>query len=185
MWAGVAAAALTVVSASPGLVLNLRYATPDNFTHERLYDVPACKLQTGTARRLERAAADLLSQGYKLEVWDCYRPLAVQKKMWALVPDTRYVANPTTGSRHNRGASVDVTLSGQDLGSQFDEFGPRSHRNAAGLSDAAKRHREVLSRAMQRQGFVPLATEWWHFDDPHWAQYPLLDEPLAAPAPAR
>ena len=172
----------------PRVVIDMRYATPDNFTKTTLYPAGRCLLRSAVAKRLSLVQTDLEAQGLGLKAWDCYRPLSIQKKFWALVPDTRYVADPKKGSRHNRGAAVDVTLvdaGGRDLEmpTRFDDFSQRAHRDWLGAAPAALRNRQILESAMARHGFVGLATEWWHFDAKGFARYPVLDEPLDPPTP--
>ncbi|MGZ3442427.1 MAG: M15 family metallopeptidase, partial [Polyangia bacterium] len=103
--------------------------------------------------------------------------------MWRLVPDERYVSDPAKGSRHNRGAAVDVTLADErgrplPMPSAYDEFTERAHRDYAGGSDGERANRALLDEVMTRHGFVGLPTEWWHFDAADWQSYPILDEPL-------
>ena len=165
------------------MVVDLRYATPDNFTGQTLYSFSECYLCGPVARRLAAVQSRLRKNGLGLKMWDCYRPLSVQKKLWELMPDERYVANPKTGSRHNRGASVDVTLvdqTGKELSmpTAFDDFSPRAHQAFNDLPAEMKHNRETLRRAMEAEGFVSLPTEWWHFDDPGWNTYALRDDPL-------
>ncbi len=169
-----------VSSVDSTIVIDLRYATPDNFTGQVLYKTPRCFLRKSVAERLARVQKKLRKRGLGLKIWDGYRPLSVQKKMWALVPDSRYVANPKHGSRHNRGAAVDVTLvdsTGRELHmpTGFDNFTSRAHRNWAGSDTLAIHNREILEKAMTSEGFIPLSTEWWHFDAPNWKSYPIED----------
>ena len=168
----------------PDIVVDLKYATTDNFTGQVLYDVPRCFLRRATAERLARVQARLRKLGLGLKIWDGYRPRSVQWKMWKLVPDPRYVADPHRGSRHNRGAAVDVTLvdsTGRELEmpTGFDDFTEKAHRDYQGASATALRNRALLEQVMTAEGFVPLPTEWWHFDDPDWRKYDLLDVPLS------
>lgn len=161
----------------------MRYATPENFLGRAVYDAPRCLLVPDAARRLLAAERDLERQGYRLIVWDCYRPRSVQYAMWEILPDPTYVADPVRGSRHNRGAAVDVGLRSIDgsavpLPTEHDDFSPRAHRDATGLPAAAIANRERLERAMIGAGWLPLPNEWWHFDAPGWERYPLRDEPL-------
>ncbi len=175
---------INVKKLAPGIVVDIRYATTDNFAHQKLYPVgDVCLLCEPAAERLARVQRNLEKQGLGLKVWDCYRPISVQKKLWDIVPDDRYVANPKTGSRHNRGASVDLTLvdkNGDELEmpTVFDEFSEKAHRNFMDLPAAALKNRALLQSAMEAEGFLPLPTEWWHFDSPEWSQYALRDEPL-------
>src|SRR5437588_4361770 len=177
-----------VARAIPTIRLQLRYASVDNFTHTRVYPVARCLLRRGVVERLARVQADLASRKLGLELWDCYRTMRVQRKFFAIQPDPRYVADPAKGSRHNRGPAVAVTLVDArgrelDLGTGFDDFSPRAHRDTPGLGDEARRNRAILDGAMQRAGFLPFATEWWHFDAPDWETFPLADVPLEAIVP--
>ena len=176
-------ALVEVVTLTPRLRLDLRYATARNFTHQRLYAHARCLLQAPVAARLGDVERELRARGLGLLVFDCYRPLSVQRRMWALVPDERYVSDPAKGSRHNRGAAVDVTVvdgRGHPLAmpSDYDDFSVRAHRDYAGGSDEARANRALLEAVMARHGFVGLPTEWWHFDAAEWQSYPISDEPL-------
>ena len=167
----------------PQLRLDIHYATTDNFTHDKLYAHARCLLHDAVARRLADVQRELRARGLGLVVYDCYRPLSVQKRMWALVPDERYVADPAKGSRHNRGAAVDLALvdkrgRGLPMPSAYDEFSERAHRDFAGGTDVERANRALLQDVMQRHGFVGLPTEWWHFDAAEWQTYPIADEPL-------
>ena len=168
-----------VHSVNSHVILDIRYATTNNFTGQKVYDSASCLLRASTARKLSDAQRELEQSGLGLKVYDCYRPMAVQHKFWKLVPDERYVANPAKGSRHNRGAAVDLTLvdrSGQELPmpTPFDDFTDKAHRNYAQLPFEALKNRALLEQIMTRHGFVGLPTEWWHFDDAEWASYPII-----------
>jgi beta-N-acetylhexosaminidase/D-alanyl-D-alanine dipeptidase len=172
-----------VATAAPGVRLELRYATADNFTHQVVYPAARCLLRREVAERLLRVQTALTERKLGLKLWDCYRPLSVQRKFWALVPDARYVANPAKGSRHNRGAAVDLTLvdaAGRelDMGTAFDDFSERAHRDARDVTAAARANRATLEAAMAAEGFVGMPTEWWHFDYGDWRKYPIADVPL-------
>ena len=116
-----------------------------------------------------------------LKIFDGYRPFSVQQRMWHLVPDERYVSNPSNNrGRHTRGTAVDVTLVdrvGNELPmpSYYDEFSERSHRNYTQGSSETIHNRDVLENVMCKAGFIPYAYEWWHFDWKDWQQYPVLD----------
>ncbi len=172
-----------VTKISPGIKLDIRYATDSNFTHQRLYPVAKCYLRQEAAESLAAVQKDLRKMGLGLLVFDGYRPLSVQKKMWEILPDTSYVADPAKGSRHNRGTAVDVTLI-DTLGHQlqmptgFDNFTERAHRDFMDLPENVAENRELLQRVMERHGFVGLSTEWWHFDLKDWRKYPVADLPL-------
>src|SRR5690606_12260808 len=143
----------------PDVVVDLRYATPDNFVGEQLYpDGARCLLRRDTLERLTVAADALREKGYRIKLWDCYRPLAVQWKMWKRFPKPGYVANPERGSHHNRGAAVDLTLmtmEGQEveMPTPYDSFQRAAHQGYTGGSDASRRHRGILRRAMEEAGF--------------------------------
>ncbi len=181
---------VNLAAVDPTIQLDLRYATTDNFTGVALYPVARCLLRRDAADRLARVQRRLRADGFGLLVWDCYRPLSVQERLWALVPDERYVARPErrdgrplAGSKHNRGAAVDVTLvdaTGKklEMPTGFDDFGERAHRGASAVPAVARANAARLESAMTAEGFEPLATEWWHFDAPGWQVYQLLDVPL-------
>ena len=186
-----------VATLDPTIRLDLRYAGPDNFTGLAVYPAARCLLRRDAAERLVRVQRRLQADGLGLLLWDCYRPFSIQERFWALVPDARYVARPErragqpiTGSKHNRGAAVDVTLvdaAGTPLRmpTGFDDFSARAHRGAP-APRAARANAARLEAAMTAEGFEPFPTEWWHFDAPGWQGYGLLDAPFAAtPTDAR
>ena len=165
---------------------DIRYATTSNFMHRALYPEPRCLLRESTAQKLLAADKELRGSGLALKVFDCYRPLSVQRLMWEIVPDERYVANPAKGSRHNRGAAVDLTLvdavSGAELWmpTPYDEFTESAHRSFSALPPEPIANRKRLEDLMTRHGFVGLPTEWWHFDDTDWESSAVLDIAFAS-----
>lgn len=166
----------------PDAVLDIRYATADNFTGQVLYPAATCKLRRAVATRLVKAAAVLRKQQRRLLIWDCYRPSSIQHVLWKLVPDPRYVADPKVGSKHNRGAAVDVAVVDHDgkplpLPTKFDDFSKAAHRDRALVGTKGAEARR-LAKAMRAAGFTGMPTEWWHFDAPDSARYALSDEPL-------
>ena len=179
-----------ITALAPDIKLDIRYATPDNFTHVTVYPAPRCYLRADVAKRLAAVQADLKAQGLGLKVYDCYRPFSIQKKFWALVPNEDWVAKPVekdgkpaTGSKHNRGAAVDLTLvdaAGNELPmpSGFDDFTDKARRDYSGGDPAARANSKRLEAAMAKAGFDPLPSEWWHFDGPGWQGYELLDVPF-------
>jgi len=172
----------------PDSVVDMRYATADNFLHRKVYPVARCLLRRDVAERLAHAAARLRAEGYRLLLWDCYRPRSVQWEMWKLVTDTRYVADPRRGSNHNRAAAVDLSLVTADgrpveMPTAFDSFEERAFAAAVeGVSQEAQQNRARLRRAMVAEGFRVRRTEWWHFDASDAGSYPVLDEPLETAA---
>jgi beta-N-acetylhexosaminidase/D-alanyl-D-alanine dipeptidase len=185
-----AAGLVDVTKAAPDVKLDIRYATPNNFTKVAVYPAAKCYLRADVAARLARVQADLEKQGLGLKVYDCYRPFSIQKKFWALVPNEDWVAKPVekdgkpaTGSKHNRGAAVDLTLvdaAGNELPmpSGFDDFTEKARRDYTGGDKAALANSKKLEAAMRKEGFEPLPSEWWHFDGPGWQGYELLDAPI-------
>lgn len=168
----------------PGLVLDLRYATENNFLKRRLYRAPRCLLRPSVAARLAAAQAALRPLGFGLKVFDCYRPLSAQKIMWDAVPQRGLVAPPALGgSNHNRGAAVDASLVRLDgspvpMPTDFDDFSKAARINSKLPTREAQRHREILQSAMTAAGFKLMFMEWWHFDDPDARRFRALDDPL-------
>ncbi|MGE0547222.1 MAG: M15 family metallopeptidase [Kofleriaceae bacterium] len=171
-----------VRSMIPDAVIDMRYATANNFTGRVLYPSATCKLRRAVVQRLANAAAILRAQRRRLVIWDCYRPASIQHELWKLVPDPRYVADPKRGSKHSRGAAVDVAVVASDgspvvLPTEFDDFSKAAHRRHA-LAGPTGAEARKLERAMTKAGFIGMPTEWWHFDAADSAKYPLSDEPL-------
>jgi D-alanyl-D-alanine dipeptidase len=171
-----------VAALIPDAVIDIRYATEDNFTKTKLYPTAVCKLRRSVATRLVKAAKALRKHGRRFVIWDCYRPSSIQDTLWKLVPDERYVANPAKGSRHSRGAAVDVGLVDTDgkpvtLPTKFDDFSEAAHRDKALEGEQGAEARR-LEAAMKAAGFVGMPTEWWHFDAPDAAKFPLANDPL-------
>jgi D-alanyl-D-alanine dipeptidase len=164
---------------NPRIRLELRYATADNFVGKAMYRTSKCFLRREVAGRLSKVQEELEKLGLGLKVWDGYRPLSVQKEFWKLVPDERYVASPVKGSRHNRGAAVDVTLVDREgkefeMPTKYDDFSEAAGAFAP-CSERAGENRKVLQRAMKAHGFEIFPTEWWHFDAVGWQKYEVLD----------
>jgi zinc D-Ala-D-Ala dipeptidase len=177
-----------VLAVAPTVRCELAYASADSFTHRVLYDGDTCLLRPAVAARLARVQTRLAASGLGLVVLDAYRPLSVQRFMWSLLPDERFVADPAKGSKHNRGTAVDVTLAELATGRRlamptpFDDFSAAAARGAPCANPEQCRNRDALQAAMEAEGFIGLATEWWHFDDPDWQRYGLLDVPLGRAA---
>jgi len=166
------------------IAYDFRYADTNNFIHEKVYPCVQCLLRKEVALALVQANASLLPKGYRLRLFDCYRPLSVQHKMWKIFPDGRYVANPhTSGSIHNRGGAVDVTLellegSVVDMGTDFDHFGKEAHTSYTSFKQEIIAHRKLLQDAMIAAGFAPLKTEWWHFNFGESKKYSISNVPF-------
>ncbi len=171
---------VNLASLQAGFVIDARYATTQNITGRRLYPANELYLAPEAAARLVRVQQKLKAQGMGLKLFDAYRPLSVQQRLWDQMPDERYVANPAKGSRHNRGYAVDVTLvddKGQELPmpTAFDEFSKKAHLDYQDLPAEVLKNRATLQEVMRGEQFEPLATEWWHFDAPGWQQQPVMD----------
>jgi zinc D-Ala-D-Ala dipeptidase len=148
---------------------DIKYATTDNFLNEPVYDCEACYLRYKTVVALLAAQEDFSKLGYRLKIFDCYRPLDVQKKMWAILPGTNYVANPAKGSVHNRGGAVDLTLVDSfgielDMGTPFDFFGPEAHHTFTNLPESVLANRKLLKETMEKHNFKSIYSEWWHYN---------------------
>lgn len=148
---------------------DLRYATTNNFLKAKVYDCAECYTRVKTAKALLKANTALMKKGYKIKFFDCYRPNAVQYKMWAIVPNPQYVANPVKGSIHNKGGAVDitlVTLDGEevDMGTDFDFFGKKAYHDTMNLPIEILENRKVLKETMESYGFWSIRTEWWHYN---------------------
>ncbi|MGB3267577.1 MAG: M15 family metallopeptidase [Microcoleus sp.] len=170
---------------NPNIRLDIRYATANNFLKRKLYSQAKCALRSSVAQKLALVQTDLEKIGLGLKVYDCYRPFSVTEQMWKVMPDPRYVANPARGSRHNRGAAVDLTLvdrTGKELEmpTPYDDFTEKAHGDYQGGSAQSRKNRQVLKDAMKKHGFIGITTEWWHFDSEDWQKFAILDISLGA-----
>lgn len=164
-----------------GFSYDIRYATSNNFLEEAFYECATCYLRTEVAQALREANHYFCEQGYKILLYDCYRPVSAQKKMWAVYPNPQYVANPYgSGSIHNRGAAVDLTLVKLDgtpvnMGTDYDFFGKEAHIDNKDLPDEVLKNRKILQTGMRLFGFETIRTEWWHFNYKKNYSYPIID----------
>ncbi len=155
----------------PDIYVSLPYATSDNFTHEQLYDFTDAYLRRGTAEKLKAAQATVASHELSLLILDAYRPASAQWKMWRILPDDDFVANPERGySRHTRGCAVDVSLVTSDgcpvpMPSEFDDFTGKAKREYDRLDEETRFNITLLEKAMMDAGFNAYINEWWHFND--------------------
>lgn len=165
----------------PGLRSDIKYATAENFTGEVLYKRPDLYLRKEAATQLKLVADSLDKLGIGLLIFDAYRPYAATLKMWQIISDDRYAANPANGSGHNRGIAVDLTLVNKSTGialampTAFDSFSDSAHYAFTQLDSTVLYNRALLKNVMSHFGFVPLPTEWWHFSLPQPKKYPLMD----------
>lgn len=160
---------VSLKSLSEDFLFELKYATDDNFLHQAVYDCGECYLHRRTAEALVKANEEFKRLGYRIKLFDCYRPLSVQKKMWKILPGTHYVANPAKGSKHNRGAAVDLTLVDKngkelDMGTPFDFFGARAHHTFTTLPKEVLQNRKLLKETLNKYQFKSIYSEWWHYE---------------------
>lgn len=172
-----------IIGLDPTIRLDVRYATKNNFLGRAVYKQARAFLQRPAAEALVRVNAALRQQGYGLVIFDGYRPWAVTKTFWDSTPvDKReFVADPSRGSRHNRGCAVDLTMFDLKTGkqvmmpSEYDEMTERSHINYQCATPEASRLRDLLRAAMEAEGFTVYEPEWWHYDYKDWREYPILN----------
>lgn len=173
-----------VLTKIPNIILDIRYATKNNFTRSIVYPQAKCYLRRNAAQALKKVQTELEKKHLGLKIFDAYRPYSAQQIFWNLCPDPRYVADPAKGSKHNRGSAVDLTLvdlktkKELEMPSAFDDFTEKAHRTYNTMNPAAAKNCKLLEDCMVKYGFVPFATEWWHFDFKTWEQFDLLDVPF-------
>lgn len=152
-----------------GIILDLRYATENNFTKKQIYDCPRCFFRKEVAEKIVAVHQDLRERyGFGIKLFDCYRPSAYQKRLWEIVPDPDYVTPPVKGSVHSRGMAVDLTIVDKkgkelDMGTAFDFFGKEAHTDYYELPDNVLKNRQLLKKIMEIHGFRGIRTEWWHY----------------------
>jgi D-alanyl-D-alanine dipeptidase len=175
-----------LVKLDPTILLDIRYATPNNFAGQKVYTQARAFLQRPAAEALLRVHRKLEAQGLGLLIFDGYRPWSVTKIFWDITPPEKrnFVANPKSGSKHNRGCAVDLTLFDRKTGkplpmpSEYDEFSERAYMAYSGGTEEQNRNRELLRAAMEAEGFAVVAHEWWHFDYKDWRKYRIENIPF-------
>ncbi len=172
---------IDITKVIPNIKVDCVYATTRNFTGKQIYLKPICYLLKPVAKQLAKVQKELEKQGLGLHVWDAYRPLPAQKRLWDACPDERYVAPPSKGGYHTRGIAVDLTIrrleDGKllEMGTYHDDFTEKAHADCPDISDEAKRNRKMLCDLMVKHGFEPYRYEWWHFNFKGWQNYPVLE----------
>jgi zinc D-Ala-D-Ala dipeptidase len=167
----------------PGIILDLRYATDSNFLHKKLYpdNTRTTFLRKPAYQALDSVAMDLGRRGLVLVIFDAYRPYSVTEMFWKSVKDERYAANPAKGSGHNRGISVDLTLADAKthqlllMPTDFDNFSDSAYQNFNNLDAKRLSNRNLLRQTMEKYGFIPLFSEWWHYSWPETGDFEVLD----------
>ncbi len=171
---------------SLGIPIDIRYATANNFMKQQLYPVAKAYLRAPAARALAEVQKELAARGVGIKVFDAYRPYRVTVAMWEPIKNPDYVADPAKGSRHNRGAAVDLTLIDLKTGAElpmptpYDDFTSRASHGFADLPPDVLHNRTLLREIMTKHGFEPLPSEWWHYDFRGWERFELMDVPLDA-----
>lgn len=173
---------MNILNCLPDIVLDLRYATSNNFMKQKLYPaIHTTYLRRAPALALQKVAVELKKENLTLKIFDAYRPYSVTEKMWEAVKDDRYAADPSKGSGHNRGIAVDLTLvdintkKELSMGTGFDNFSDTAHTNFMELSTPILHNRNLLKSVMEKYGFISLDTEWWHFSLQNATGFELLD----------
>lgn len=181
-------ALLEITAAQHHVLIDLVYATPNNLTGRPVYRTARCLLHPDAEACLRKAAALAAPAGLRLKIFDAYRPPQAQEVLWRHLPDPRYVADIAQGSSHSRGVAIDVTLVDDegrelDMGTDFDTMTDLSHHFHADVAAAAQRNRLLLLALMSEAGFRRIDSEWWHYELPDAAAYPLLsDDTLLLPS---
>lgn len=168
---------VNIASLDADILIDMRYATTNNFVKAKMYDCGQCYLRDRVAKALLRAEAELKQKGMHFKMFDCYRPKPYQQRLWDKVPDARYVTPPAKGSMHGRGAAVDLTIvdaqgNELDMGTPFDFFGEEAYHDYTQHSPTVRENRALLLGLMEKHGFEPTRTEWWHYSYPK-GTYPL------------
>jgi zinc D-Ala-D-Ala dipeptidase len=167
----------------PGIILDLRYASGNNFMHKKLYpgNIKTTFLRKPVYQALDSVSRELAGRGMVLVIFDAYRPYGVTEAIWENIKDDRYAANPAKGSGHNRGIAVDLALADSRthqlllMPTGFDNFSDSARQDFMGLDAKRITNREILKQTMVKFGFIPLSTEWWHYSWPHPEIFDVMD----------
>jgi zinc D-Ala-D-Ala dipeptidase len=159
---------LVKIENSARFIIDIRYATANNFTGKPIYKRPDAWLHKNAIEALNKAADIAYHLGYQVRIFDAYRPIEVQQALWNHTPDPEFLSDPVTGSvPHCRGVAVDLTLVKQgkdlDMGTEFDDFSPKSHHSYMGFSDEILHNRLLLMGIMTTSGWDFYRNEWWHY----------------------
>jgi len=175
---------IEIKKAIPSVVLDIRYATKNNFMKEVMYNQPKAFARKPVVEQLKKIQAILSKKGYGLKIFDAYRPYAITLAFWEKASDKNFVANPAKGSKHNRGCAVDLTIidlkTGKDvqMPTPYDSFEEAAAPHYNKLPEQVIKNRDFLINTMQANGFKVIYNEWWHFDFNGWQNYNLMDIPF-------
>jgi zinc D-Ala-D-Ala dipeptidase len=165
----------------PGIVLDIRYATTNNFTREKIYNLPRAYARKPVAEALKKAQEEFAKHGVSIKIYDAYRPYSATVKFYEVYRDTTYVASPFKGSRHNRGCAIDMTLidlkTGEELKmpTEYDSFKKEAWPSTPVKDPLIKKNRDLIISVMEKHGFKVNASEWWHFDFTGWQKFEVMD----------
>jgi D-alanyl-D-alanine dipeptidase len=165
----------------PGIKLDVRYATTNNFTKEKIYNLARAYARKPVAESLKKAQVEFNKLGYGIKIFDAYRPYAATVKFYEVYRDTTYVASPYRGSRHNRGCAIDMTIfdlkTGEDLPmpTEYDSFRKEAWPSTPVQDPVIKKNRDLIISVMQKHGFKVNGSEWWHFDFIGWQKFDVMD----------
>ena len=165
----------------PGLKLDIRYATANNFTKQQIYNLPKAYARRPVAEALLKIQNELKKQGLGIKIFDAYRPYKATVRFYEVYGDTTYVASPYRGSRHNRGCALDLTLIDLDTGEElqmptgYDAFTKEAWPSTPVKDPAVRKNRQLLINVMEKYGFKVNASEWWHFDFSGWKRFEVMD----------
>ena len=173
-------ALIKITELTHNILIDMRYATPNNFTKTPVYSSSECYLHPEALLCLEKAINLAKTQRCRLKILDAYRPQSAQEKLWSICPDPKYITPPERGSAHTRGIAIDLTLvdaQGEelDMGTEFDTFTPFSHHGAPALNAQAAANRYLLLGIMMSAGWDLYLNEWWHYQLFNPKNYPLRD----------
>lgn len=175
---------IEIKKAIPGISLDIRYATTNNFMKEVMYKQARAFVRKPLVERLKKIQASLNSKGYGLKIFDAYRPYAVTLAFYEKASNKKFVADPRKGSKHNRGCAVDLSIIDLKTGKEiqmptpYDSFEPAAAATYTKLPAQVIKNRDLLISVMKKHGFKVIAHEWWHFDFIGWEKYPLMDIPF-------
>lgn len=167
---------MNVLDIADDIIVDLRYATENNFTHKKIYDFTTAISRTGTVKKLGIAADSLRQQGYRIKIWDAYRPVSAQEKLFEVYPDPNFVLPPNPNASHQKGVTFDLTITDMDgnelqMQSAFDEFNETASRSYKGRTPQQQLNYDILNDAMTKAGFVGYSEEWWDYRDSEMDAY--------------
>jgi zinc D-Ala-D-Ala dipeptidase len=165
----------------PGLVMDIRYATTNNFTGEKIYNMAKAYARKPVGEALKKIQAELKPQGLGIKMFDAYRPYKATVKFYEVYKDTTYVASPYRGSRHNRGCALDLTVidlkTGKELQmpTEYDSFKKEAWPSTPVADPTTRKNRQLLIDVMEKNGFKVNGSEWWHYDFKGWKNFEVMD----------